>query len=293
MTAIQRARVAIDDNLDVESSILRALDRLDGLEDIFGNKHVAIKPNETWASRRDLTACTQAESVEAVIKFVKTYRPARITVTGGAGAAETGDVFSLLGIDEVIRRHGVEFHDHNRKPFTRVMLDHGPQREVVVNPILFDYDTVISLAQHKVHHSAGVTLTLKNIAMSFPAADFYGHPREKQIHPHCIFDDLHGFIAGMCKRFPVDLAIIVGHPAMLERGPVGGRTFESGFVIAGRDAVAVDYVGARMLGVTSVPHIEQAAGLGCGISDESRIDIVGIPLKEATKLFRERGGLSP
>lgn len=283
-----KSRVSIADNLDVEKAITGALDKLDGLSGLFVGRHVAIKPNETWASAEDLTACTQADTLSTVIRYIKGYYPRKITVSGGAGAGDTADIFRLLGLDEVIRDEGVEFFDHNRPPFTNVALYHGPQREVMVNDHVFDYDTIVSLAQHKAHHIATVTLTMKNIAMSFPAGDYYGHPRSRRLHAHNFFEDMDGFIAGMCQRFRPGLGIIVGHPAMTGTGPIGGHTFESGIVIAGKDFVAVDAVGAAILGYEKVSHIQQAEGLGLGTADIHNIEILGVPLNEAMRTFNER-----
>jgi len=41
-----------------------------------------------------------------------------------------------------------------------------------------------------------VTLALKNIAMSFPAADYYGHPRARQRERHHFMEDMHSFRKG-------------------------------------------------------------------------------------------------
>ena len=38
------------------------------------------------------------------------------------------------------------------------------------------------LRQLKLHETATVTLALKNIAMSYPAAGYYGNPRSKKHH---------------------------------------------------------------------------------------------------------------
>jgi uncharacterized protein (DUF362 family) len=197
-------------------------------------------------------------------------------------------VFRYVGIDEVIRRQHVEFFDHNRPPFKEIKLEYGPQKEVMINPHILEYETLISLAQLKVHASATVTLTMKNIALSFPAADYYGHSREAKLHSHHFFKDLQAFIAGMCQRLPIDLGIIVGHPAMTRRGPIGGKIFESGLVIASRDFVAADAVGARILGTEKVEHVIQAARLGLGRSSTENITIVGIPLDDARQIFKRR-----
>lgn len=283
-----KSKVSIAHDEDFSRGIPAALDHLGELSDLFDGNHVAIKPNETWASRTDTTACTRADSVEAVIKYVKRFHPKKITVTGGAGAEETDNVFRLTGIDKVIEREGVEFADHNRPPFEPAKLDYAPQNEVMVNPKVFEYQTLVSLAQHKVHNAATVTLTMKNIAMSYPAADYYGHSREEMRHRHNFFKDLHSFIAGMCKRFPIHLGIIVGNPAMTQRGPIGGKVFNSGLTIAGRDFVAADFIGAKILGIANVRHIAEAAGLGLGKASLDEIEVVGVPLDEAIRIFKSR-----
>lgn len=283
-----KSTVALVHEDDYAKAIPAALDRLENLSELFAGKHVAIKPNETWASSNDLTPCTQADSVEAVIKYVKRFRPGKITVTGGAGAEETDNVFRLLGIDKVIAQEEVEFFDHNRPPFQEVKLDFSPQAKVMVNPRVLEYDTLISLAQLKVHNSATVTLTMKNIAMSFPAADYYGHPREQQTHYHSFFQDLQEFITAMCQKFPIDLGIIVGHPAMTERGPIGGHTFETGLTIASRDYVAADFIGAKLLGIDNVRHIMEAARRNMGKASLDQIEVIGISLERARRIFLEQ-----
>lgn len=285
-----KSRVSIAYDQDIEKSISSALDYLGDISDLFQGKHVAIKPNDTWASPKDLTPCTQADTVEAVIQYVKRFTPKKITVTGGAGAEETDNVFRYLGIDKVIEQEGVEFFDHNRGPFKEVKLEYGPQEEVMVNPYVFSYDTLISLAQHKVHSSATVTLTLKNVAMSYPAADYYGHPRESYARQHNIFEDLHGFIAGLCQKFPISLGIIVGHPVMIGKGPIGGKVFESGITIASKDPVAADYIGAKILGIEKVRHIMEAEKLNLGMAHMDAIEIAGIPFDRAIEIYKEQAG---
>jgi len=280
-----KSKVAISHNALIENAIIESCGLLGDLSALFMGKHVAIKPNDTWASPSDLTACTQADTVRAVIRYVKRFNPSDITISGGSGAAETSDVFHYLGIDKVIEEERVNFFDHNKGPFQAVELDYGPMHEVMINPHILEYDTIISLAQHKVHSSAMVTLSMKNIALSFPGADYYGHPRESYLHQHSMFKNLQRFITGMCKRFMIDLAIINGHPAMTGRGPVGGNTFESELVISSLDFVAADFIGAEILDIKDVDHIIEAGKIGLGNADYDSIDIAGIPLCEARKIF--------
>jgi len=285
--------VAIAQQDDIAAAVAEALGHL-ALRPLVAGKLVAIKPNETWASPGDTHGVTQADTLRGVIRELKRHGPRALVVSGGAGAAETEHVFRAAGLLDVICEEQVEFVDHNRPPFVSVDLPYapdrdvrGPQQAVMVNPRVLEYDTLVSLAQLKLHETATVTLSLKNIAMSFPAADYYGHPRATQAHEHQFFADMHSFIAAMAKRFPIDLAIIVGHPAMIATGPLGGKAVETGLVLASTDPLAADVVGARLLGfkLQGVRHLWEAALLGVGDSALDRFDFPGMSLTEAIKAF--------
>jgi uncharacterized protein (DUF362 family) len=288
------ASVAIAQDInDISRAIAQVLEHLD-LGSLVRGRRVAVKPNETWASSSDTTGVTQADTLRAVLRLVRAFDPAHITVTGGAGAAETDEVLRVSGMMQIIDEEGVEFVDHNRPPFERVYLDYGndrevggPQQSVMVNPRVFEHETLIALNQLKLHETATVTLGLKNIAMSFPAADYYGHPRSRQKHGHRFFDDMHSFIAAMAKRFPIDLSITVGHPAMVATGPLGGHVVETGIAIASTDPVAADVVGARLLGFKpqAVRHLWEAGRLGLGETSIERMDFPGMSVKQAIEEF--------
>jgi uncharacterized protein (DUF362 family) len=280
---------------DISKAITRALNEI-ALED-FKDRVVAIKPNDTTATDNNQAACTQADTLRATIQFIKMLHPKQIIVTGGSGKDQTEDVFRIMGYLEVIDDEGVEWFDHNKAPFVAVDLPFGPQRRLMVNPRVLAYEKLVSLAQLKVHQTATVTLAIKNVAMSFPAADFYGHPRVSQkLHPHNILEDKQAFLVGMLMRFPIDLALVVGHPAMIGKGPIGGKAVETGLVIAGRNAVSVDSVGAYLLGfeTLAVQHLRQAEQLGLGVpytdpgreGKPGRLNIKGLSVEEAAKIFR-------
>jgi uncharacterized protein (DUF362 family) len=278
---------------DIGAAIEEALAEI-ALEPIVAGKIVAVKPNDTWASKDDTTGITQPDTLRAVLRAVKRHDPRELIVSGGAGAAETDDVFRIGGLMDVIESEGATFVDHNRPPFVSVDLEYapredvrGPQRSVMVNRRVLEYETLIAVNQLKLHETATVTLALKNIAMSFPAADYYGHPRSTQKHENWFFDDMHSFIAAMGRRFPIDLAITVGHPAMIATGPLGGHAVETGLVIASTDALAADVVGARLLGFKpqAVRHLWEASRLDIGESHESRMRFPKLSLSDAIEAF--------
>lgn len=290
------AAVAItQDRDDIEHGIADALAHID-LDPIVRGKLVAVKTNDTWASPQDTTGVTQPDTLRAVLQAVKQHEPRELVVTGGAGAAETEDVFRISGMMDVVEEEGAMFFDHNRPPFTSVELTYdpeadvrGPQEAIMVNPRVLEYESLIAVNQLKLHATATVTMALKNIAMSYPAADFYGHPRSTKEHENCFFTDMHSFIAAMAKRFPIDLAITVGHPAMIASGPLGGHAVETGMVIVSTDPVAADAVGAKLLGFNAqaVRYLWEAAKLGLGETDVKKIDYPALSMREAIEAFTE------
>lgn len=287
------SKVAITQNSRIETAIAEALGCLD-LKPLIRDKIVAVHPNDTWASAEDKTAVTRPDSLQAVLRSLKELQPKELIVTGGSGAGETDEIFRIAGLMKVVEEEQVTFFDHNRAPFVEVKLNYGkdkevvgPQAAVMVNPRVMEYEVLVALNQLKVHATATVTLALKNIAMSYPAADYYGHPRGTMKHEHHFFDDMHSFIAAMVKRFPIHLAITVGHPAMIGYGPIGGHAVESGMVIASTDAVAADAVGARLLGFSpqAVRHLWEAARLGLGGTETDEMEFPAMRLDKAFAAF--------
>src|SRR5207245_8604350 len=77
---------------DIGAAIDDALDAI-ALEPLVAGKRVAVKPNETWASKEDTTGITQPDTLRAVLRHVSRFGPRELIVTGGSGAAETDEVF--------------------------------------------------------------------------------------------------------------------------------------------------------------------------------------------------------
>src|SRR5918997_6703789 len=147
------ASVVITRDNQIEKAVAEALGHID-LEPLVRDRLVAVKPNDTWASPEDKTGVTQPDTLRAVLRHFKEFGPRELVVTGGAGAAETDDVFRLVGLMEVVEQEGATFFDHNRPPFTSVELEYepvadvkGPQKTVVVNPRVLEYETLVAVNQ--------------------------------------------------------------------------------------------------------------------------------------------------
>jgi uncharacterized protein (DUF362 family) len=93
----------------------------------------------------------------------------------------------------------------------------------------------------------------------------------------------------MARRFPIQLAITVGHPAMIATGPLGGHAVETGVVIASTDALAADVVGAHLLGFSpqAVRHLWEAERLELGETDTDEMEFPALSLKQAIEAFTQ------
>ena len=104
-----------------------------------------------------------------------------------------------------------------------------------------------------------------------------------------------GFIHRPLSQKIVDLASIIEPSVAVIDGIIAGEGHENSeepvemnLVIAGTDPVAVDSVGAAVMGISpkKVDHLRIAEERGIGISDLKRIDVVGEPIAKVEKKFR-------
>jgi len=134
--------------------------------------------------------------------------------------------------------------------------------------------TIISVPKLKIHGSATVTLSLKNMM---------GALASKGI--------MHN---GRLSRNIADLAsILTPHVAVID-GIIAGEGHETrgspvamNLVIAGTDPVATDAVGAAVMGVPpkSVRHLRFAEDKGLGTCDLKKITVLGEPIEAVKRRF--------
>jgi len=135
--------------------------------------------------------------------------------------------------------------------------------------------TIISVPKLKLHASAGVTLSIKNMM---------GAMKPK------------GSMHTNLSRNIADLASILRPSVAVVDGIIAGEGHETSndpvemnLVIAGTDPVAVDAVGAAVMGVPpdSVKHLRYAVQRGLGTCDLDKIEVVGESIQKVKRQFRK------
>ncbi|KXZ39509.1 Uncharacterized conserved protein, DUF362 family [Alkalithermobacter thermoalcaliphilus JW-YL-7 = DSM 7308] len=265
-------------------SLKEALDLLPMTEIIKPNDTVVITPNWVKSNMPSTGTVVGPSTLRSLIKYIKNFNPSKIYIATGSGGDPTPKVMKDVGYDKVINDENVEFVDLNYGPYVTLDLDHHIITNTKINKILTELDVLISFTQLKQHEEATMSAGIKNIALGWPPAEIHGFPK-KNLGIH---DDLHGFIVAMAKKIPIDLTIVSTDKAMVGTGPSDGKPVDTnGLIIAGTDPVAVDTIGARLLGFLpqAVQYLYSLYNQNIGEAKPENMKLKGIPLKEAELIF--------
>lgn len=275
--------VAIEANPNESAAIEACLEAIKAGEMIRHEDVVVITPNWVQQKGPETGIVVGPESLRAIIRFVRKREPRRVVVATGSAQKETPAIMKTCGYEKVILEEDAEFIDLNEGPFTAIPLSHGRVPQTKINKLFEEMTFLISFAQLKIHEEATVSAAIKNVALGWPPAAVHGFPK-KDLGIH---DDLHGFIRAMAEKLSIDLSIVSANPAMIGTGPGKGLPKHTGIVIAGTDPVAVDTIGARLLGFKpqAVHYLFDLGNRAVGETDIDRMYLYGMGLVEAERAF--------
>jgi uncharacterized protein (DUF362 family) len=150
-------------------------------------------------------------------------------------------------------------------------------------------DKLISLSPLKTHRLTGVSLSLKNYFGVGPGAK-YGFPKSG-LHKLGAVDEV---IVDLFSFHPADYAILGGCWGVEGDGPSapGARSVHYSVILAGANAVAVDAVGAALMGFDPgrIRHLRLAERKGFGGWDLALIWTRGNEVDQVRRVFRPPSG---
>jgi uncharacterized protein (DUF362 family) len=216
------------------------------------DRPVLVKPNLV---EPDVPLCaTPVEAVYATLEFLTGLGVDRFIVAEGTALAqgETMRAFREYGYFTLTERFNVEFrnlYDDDKVVFEALNAHLHPVDIRLARSLLTSY--VVSVARMKTHRQVMATLSLKNIAIGAIHNPDRHSPPWHTIDP-ALFSHvprvLHLSLARLAEVLPIHLAVIDGVVGMEGNGPVKGSAVTSGVALAGTDALAVDLVGAELMG---------------------------------------------
>lgn len=244
-----------------ETSVFQVLDAVGAAKVLALQKRVLLKPNLVTAQPFPVT--TPPAFTEAVIKYVRACSGAEIVIAEGCGDArkETGEVFRLLGYDELARRHGLRLVDLNHeecRAVSRPDMDVFPELHL---PRLAFEAFVVSLPVLKAHSIAGLTGSIKNMMGFLPPSVYQGTCgtwKKNSFHARMqgSLRDLARCLLPALTVMDASIGLASFHLGGPELEPPAMR------ILAGADPFAVDREAARLLGLDwrSIGHLRPPDG---------------------------------
>ncbi len=252
---------SIDVKNNAEESLQSLLETIGAPEVLGRQKRILIKPNLINTSPPPVTV--PVELVAALITLIRSWSDAEIVVAEGSGApsVETSDAYEKLGYGAMAAELGVSLIDLNTAPLkTLRKAECEIFPEMHLPEILFD-SFVISLAMLKAHSISDVTLAMKNMIGCAPPSHYQvgGHWKKSAFHRY-----MHESIFELNQYRAPDMCLIDARVGLADYH-LGGATCNPpvGKFIAGFDPVAVDAMGAELLGFSwqDIGHIAMADGV--------------------------------
>ncbi len=262
----------------VYEAIRRALGHMGGMDAFVSpGERIVLKPNLLAAKPVDAAVTTHPSVVRAVIRLVREAGATPIVGDSPAigNARKVGDKCGILAVCE---DEGVEY-----RGFEEVQAVSTPEghiyKRLEVARVVMEADGVINLPKLKTHAQMLLTMGVKNIFGCVPGK------RKPQWHLSAGVDTLYfaQMILDLYLYINPRLTIMDAVVAMEGNGPASGDPRPVGLIAASEDAVALDRVCARILGVpaSSVPILEAARERGLPGVDYEDIETLG----EAPGLF--------
>ena len=250
----------------------QAIDRAFELfpQSITGKK-VVIKPNALRISRADEHVVTHPAVLKAVVDKVEEFEPAEIVVGDNPGLHDYGDnykTFEKTGLLEAAKGYYHNFGDESRQiDFKEEILP-----RIGVSAHILDADVLISIPKFKTHGLTVLTGAIKNSYGILPGA------QKARLHKLAgapePFNDL---VVDIFRLRIPDLFIMDAVVGMEGNGPASPDLREIGVILAADNAVALDGVVARMMGVKpgNLRFLEKARTDGLGDYGEDTLETVG------------------
>ncbi len=238
-----------------ESEILQAV-ILEGLHRIgfhpgdLRNCRVAVKPNLMTTARPESALATHPEFFRAVVRIVKQHGGVPVLAENPAYLS-LDRVTRNQGYVPILREENVEVAD--MKP-VRALADAGARtfRRIEISEAFFRADIILNLPKLKTHALTHMTGAVKNLFGVIPGLEKARmHMRVPASRPFSEWLlDLYGaLLHGFDPPKPI-VHIMDAVVGLEGEGPgSGGSPRRIGAVLASRDAVALDWVAARLTGL--------------------------------------------
>lgn len=237
----------------------------------IARKKVVIKPNVLRTSTAEEHIVTHPSLLRAVVEKVEEMSPAEIVVGDNPGIFSYGDnenSFEKTGLMDAAKGY------YRNLGNTTQLLAFDPDfiPEVGISKGILDADIIISLPKFKTHGLTIMTGAIKNSYGILPGA------QKARLHRIAGTPErFHDVIVEVFRLRVPDFFIMDAVVGMEGNGPASPELREIGLILAADNAVALDGVVARMMGVDPgrLRFLQKAKAMGLGNFDSQLVQIDG------------------
>ncbi len=234
------------------------------------SKKVFLKPNLLGIFPLENGATTNPALVSAMVKLLQKVG-AKVTVGDNCGVGG-------YGLNLRVAHHTGVFdaamgtYKNVAQTTKLVKLNSRYLDSLAVSKDMLDADVLINLPKMKTHSLTIVTGAVKNM---FGLISGAGKGKSHAAAPAA--EEFGRILAEIFSIRPPDLTVMDAVMAMEGNGPSAGKPKFVGRVLASENAVALDAVMCRIMGIRPelVHHVREASSLGHGPIDDESIDVIG------------------
>ncbi len=274
---MEKSVVLINEGTDGRELAYEALTQMEAEKTLKECSKILIKPNITVAMPASTGVTTHPGIVEGILQFMS-EKGIKNAIIGEGGGCDITQTYEKLGFAEIARKYDVPLADFNREPEVIVKVPEPLiQNEFGLAKTVAECDCIINVPCLKVHkRKIRVTLCMKNMMGCIARNRSIMH----QEFNKRLMDLLK--VTNKCRVNIIDG--IIGR----EGDEIGGSSVGAGVIIASRDWIAADAVGAAVMGFSEgeAEHILLAEQYGFGIGTLEHIEVRGASIESVRKPFK-------
>ena len=259
---------------NVSRAVAEAVERAGGMPE-NACRDALVKANLLSPAEPERAVTTHPEVARAVAAEIRRRFGSRVRIADNPGFifTDTADLFKKTKIEEAAALEGVSCGLLAEGGFREVGVDtFKALSSARISARYLDAEFCVNVPKLKTHLETEISGCLKNI---FGTADT---ETRKKCHNSRSQKRLADAIADIYSVKPPQFHVMDAIESMEGDGPSRGRPRKTGFVLAGANALAVDWVAATVMGYdnpTDIPLLASAAARGMGPASRGEISLVG------------------
>jgi len=248
--------------------VKKALDLID-----FAPKEcelLVIKPNFCIPRPSSIRATTDLRVLTQVLKLFENIAKERAVVESDGYYATAEEAFEITGARELCEYYGAKLVNLSKDMCIPVKRDYNALVDFKVPRTILKADFLVNMPVMKTHELTTVSLSLKNMLGIIHGKKMLYHPRVEEA------------ICDVMKVRKPDLNILDATTAL-----AFGRPKKMDLVMASCDAVALDAVACKVMGINpdAVEHIVRAGYYNFGTALLKKIQVVGEQIENVREKF--------